>query len=212
MNENSFLALGLKVAGYKVPNRCQEATNIHRFQSHFGAAPATCVKIWNDLKTTSNVQGQISPSRKPIFLLIGLRFLWRYETEEVLAKFFDMCVRKIRPLYRESAEKIHLLLDTMLTPIEDTEDEAIFILSLDGTHCPIEEPRPWSSKWSSHKLGNKAGLAYEVGLRISSPELVWVHGPFPPGEYNDLQIFRDKLKGKLQTLNSQLTVEKKVRT
>ena len=111
----------------------------------------------------------------------------------------------IRPLYQGSVEKIHLLLEEVITPIEETEDEAIFFLSIDGTHCPIEEPRPFSTKWSSHKLGKKAGLSYEVGLKISSPELAWVNGPFPAG-YPDINIFCHTLKGKIQALNSRLSL------
>ena len=122
-----------------------------------------------------------------------------------------MCVRTIRPLYQECVEKIHFLLEELLTPIKAIEDKVIFILSLDGTHCPIEEPRPFSEIWSSHKLGKAAGLAYEVGIRISAPELVWVHGPFPAGSWPDIDIFRHKLKGKLLSLNSKLSVKKRVR-
>ena len=79
-----------------------------------------------------------------------------------------------------------------------------FTLSLDGTHCPIEEPKPWSQIWSSHKLGKKAGVTYEIGLRIHTPDLAWVNGPFPAGQYNDLDMFRASLKGKLETLNRDL--------
>ena len=74
-----------------------------------------------------------------------------------------------------------------------------FFLSNDGTHCPIQEPRPWSQKWSSHKLGGKAGVAYEIGLQTQSDDLAWVHGPFPAG-VGDLDIFRDMLKGEVTTL------------
>ena len=58
-------------------------------------------------------------------------------------------------------------------------------------------------------MGNKAGLAYEVGLHIHTAELAWVHGPLPAGT-SDLDIFRDKLKELIQTLNSNLTVKKRV--
>jgi hypothetical protein len=69
-----------------------------------------------------------------------------------------------------------------------------WFLSVDGTHCPITEPRPLSSEWSSHKLGGKAGVNYEIGLLIDKPELVWVEGPTKPGKENDLMVFRRRLK------------------
>ena len=159
---------------------------------------------------TPNKEARIKADKKPIFLLIGLRFLWTYDTEEILGSFFGMSAKTVRKYYKECTEKIYLLLPELLTPIEDlNNDDGVFILSIDGTHCPIEEPRPWSRKWSSHKLGKKAGVAYEVALRIQKDELAWVHGPFP-AENNDIDIFRDKLKGQLQALNETLTIKKRV--
>jgi hypothetical protein len=49
-------------------------------------------------------------------------------------------------------------------------DGIIFFMSVDGTHCPIEEPHPFSKKWSSHKFGGKPGLNYEIGLKIDEQE------------------------------------------
>ena len=210
MDANEFMKLGLILAKYKFPNQCKVETNIKRFHSHFGVDPITCEKLWLHLQSTSNEEGCINLDTKPVFLLIGLRFLWMYETEEVLASFFCMSTKTVQNYYRESTAKLYLLFGETLTPIEEIDDELSFILSIDGTHCPIEEPKPWSEKWSSHKLGKSAGLAYEVGLQIESPDLAWVNGPFPAGDYNDLDMFWDKLKGKLQTLNSRCAVNKQV--
>jgi hypothetical protein len=69
----------------------------------------------------------------------------------------------------------------------------IFFLSLDGTHCPINEPRPFSTIWSSHKLGGHAGVNYEVGLSISRPKLIWLYGPTQPGAQNDLEVAKSEL-------------------
>jgi hypothetical protein len=69
-------------------------------------------------------------------------------------------------------------------------------LTVDGTHCPIYEPRPFSTKWSSHKLGGAAGLDYEIALRIHKPQCVWVNGPFPAGT-NDITIYKEALKEKI---------------
>ncbi len=78
------------------------------------------------------------------------------------------------------------------------ESDDVFILSVDGTDCPIQEPRnnP-NSDWYSHKL-NGPGLDYELGLEIHRNQLCWINGPFPAG-YTDLRVFRlpDGLKGKI---------------
>ena len=70
-------------------------------------------------------------------------------------------------------------------------------MTVDGTHCPIEEPRPFSTQWSSHKFGGKPGVNYELGLSIHKPKLIWVYGYTRPGKYNDISVFRQSLKNEL---------------
>jgi DDE superfamily endonuclease len=70
----------------------------------------------------------------------------------------------------------------------------VFIISVDGVHCPINEPRKKpSAKWYSHKF-NKPGLAYEIAVSVYSSKVVWVRGPFPAGT-GDLSIFKRLVKG-----------------
>ena len=166
MDQNEFMKLCLCYAGYSYPNRCKIYTNINRFKAHYGVHPLTCEKIWIDFIMTPNEEARIKADKDPTFLLIGLRFLWMYETEEILGSFFGMSAKTVRKYYNECTEKIHLLLLEVLPAIEELDDPAIFILLIDGAHCPIEEPRPWSEKWSSHKLGKKAGVVYEIALQI----------------------------------------------
>jgi hypothetical protein len=77
---------------------------------------------------------------------------------------------------------------------------ATYILSVDGTHCRINEPQhPTLSKnkaYYSHKF-NQAGLNYEIGLSVFTNQLMWVQGPMPAGKH-DITAFRnDGLKGKM---------------
>lgn len=53
------------------------------------------------------------------------------------------------------------------------------------------DPRYYTYKFK------RAGLRYEVGLSLRSETIVWVAGPYLPGVYNDLQIFRMGLRGML---------------
>ena len=80
-------------------------------------------------------------------------------------------------------------------------------VTVDCTDCPINEPLPLTGArlklfgkkdpmWFSEKM-NHAGVRYEVAVCIRTGEIVWVNGPFPCGEKNDIAIFRSKLKGKL---------------
>jgi hypothetical protein len=58
----------------------------------------------------------------------------------------------------------------------------------------MQEPWPFniihSPVWFGHKFKG-AGLRYEVGLSIIGGDIVWLNGPFPCGQMNDMQIFRD---------------------
>ena len=58
----------------------------------------------------------------------------------------------------------------------------------------IAEPYPyekeWSERWYSPKFKG-AGLRYEIGISILGGDIVWVNGPFPCGQYNDLTIFME---------------------
>jgi DDE superfamily endonuclease len=70
------------------------------------------------------------------------------------------------------------------------------VMSVDGTHCEIQEPKHATlskdPSYYSHKL-NHAGLSYEVALSISEDRIVWVNGPFPAAT-SDITIFRNGLK------------------
>lgn len=63
-------------------------------------------------------------------------------------------------------------------------------VSLDGTDFRIQEPKPFSKKWFSHKF-KAAGIRYEIGLSIGNADVVWASGGFPCGDWSDLKIAKD---------------------
>lgn len=68
--------------------------------------------------------------------------------------------------------------------------------TVDGTDFPIYEPKPFSTKWYSHKFKGP-GLRYEVCLSIQGGNIVHTNGPFPCGSWPDITVFRDQLINKL---------------
>jgi DDE superfamily endonuclease len=68
----------------------------------------------------------------------------------------------------------------------------VFIVSVDGTHCAINEPNhPELSQdpaYFSHKL-HGAALSYEIALSLWEDKIVWINGPFPAGT-SDSSIFQ----------------------
>jgi hypothetical protein len=65
-------------------------------------------------------------------------------------------------------------------------------VSIDCTDVVIRKPTHFWKGWYSYKH-NGPGLRYEVAVSLKGGDLVWVHGPFPCGQYTDIDIFRQSL-------------------
>lgn len=62
----------------------------------------------------------------------------------------------------------------------------VYLISVDGTDCPILEPCPFSTTWFSHKFKG-AAIKYEVALDMQG-NIVWISPPYR-GSINDKTIF-----------------------
>ena len=56
---------------------------------------------------------------------------------------------------------------------------------------------PFDPKWCSHKFKG-AGLRYELAVCIQTGDIVWLNGPYPCGQFNDIKIFKENLQKKLE--------------
>lgn len=65
-------------------------------------------------------------------------------------------------------------------------------VTVDGTDFRIEEQFPFSKKWFSFKFKGP-GLRYEVAICIKTGWIVWINGPFPPGDWTDEMIAQEAL-------------------
>ena len=63
------------------------------------------------------------------------------------------------------------------------------LMTVDCTDFLINEPQPWEPLWFSHKF-NGPGLRYKMGVCIQTGWIVWINGPFPCGDFPDLEIFQ----------------------
>lgn len=74
------------------------------------------------------------------------------------------------------------------------QTDIVFLVSVDGVHCRVDEPQHprynKNPKYYSHKFGS-SGLGYELCLSVYTQNLVWMNGPFRAGE-NDISVFRNK--------------------
>jgi hypothetical protein len=199
LTELQFREIGLDIAGPRNWRYLESDPNIKRFKSAYGAAPLTCQQMWSDLIDLGEIDRK---SNRPKYFLMTLRFLFTNARQQDLMRFFDVgsenTVMKWRAIF---TAKIQKLLPKKMCTFEEADDGLVFFMTVDGTHCPIREPRPFSTIWSSHKQGGKAGLNYEIGLSIHKQRLMWIHGPTPPGLHNDLDVAREALLPAVRAFN-----------
>jgi hypothetical protein len=182
---DELLESGLLLVGYNERRlgRANHATNIERFKAHFGSIPKVCCDFSEDLQTTENARAWVPPSnRKVNHFLMAFHHLKCYPTEFERECIFDISLaygRECGPVWYFFIEKIQQL-KAEKNPFPDVSS-VIFILTVDGTHCWIQEPKhpTWSqdSKFYSHKYA-KAGINYELAISLTKSKLIWMNGPF----------------------------------
>ena len=72
------------------------------------------------------------------------------------------------------------------------EDVPVFLMTVDGVHCRMQEPRHETKSkdttFYSHKF-KTSGLDYELGISVFNSALVWMNGPFKASRH-DITVFR----------------------
>ena len=81
------------------------------------------------------------------------------------------------------------------------------LVSVDCIDCQFQQILINHPSEPGKKIINKAlysfkfhgpALRYEIGVSLLSNDIVWINGPFCPGDWNDLEIFRLNLKNQLE--------------
>ena len=200
-----FLELGLSV--WYSPARLKTLrsmkTKISWFKDYYGCRPSVVATIWEDLQTTTVDEARLDEDRlNPKHFLMALHTLKRYPTDNEREGPWDINRDEGRGSVWYYLRKLQALKKEKIVWPQDWGND-IWIITVDGTHCWIEEPMhpDWSQDKSfySHKY-NKAGVNYELGIAITTSRLVWMNGPFPAGK-SDNKILRQKgLKEKLKSI------------
>jgi len=82
------------------------------------------------------------------------------------------------------------------------------LVSIDCIDCQFQQILIDNLEKPGKKMVNKAlysfkfrgpALRYEVAVSLLSNDIVWINGPFCPGDWNDLEIFRSSLINQLET-------------
>ena len=194
---DQFLDLGLRMRGQKNWDKTRKEAKIDYFRSTFGTHPLVLSLIWRDLHTSPFQECRISDkSVTPQYLVLTFRWLTSYESEKELKTNFGFDEKTTRKYCQLIVEKVASLRKMKIDPNFQDDDDLMLCQTVDGVHFPIEEPRPFSKKYKSTKLGG-AGLTYTLSVFTHKDKIVWMEGPYPAAT-NDKTIFRDKLKGAIE--------------
>ena len=193
LNADEMLDIGLGVLKAETNQLARRDLRLARFRSLYGSNPIVYSEIWEKFQTTTTEAAHIEKKNLVTkYFFMTLYFLKSYPTEHNLATFFGVDEKTVRRWTNFYILKIQALKwETIIWNLDDSDKD--FIISIDGIHCSIEEPKHATKtldpKYYSHKT-NKAGLAYEIALSLYEPKLVSIQGPFPAAT-SDLSIFQN---------------------
>jgi len=205
---DEMLLFGLRMIGFneKQIERANDDTNCQRFKDSFGASCIVATNMWEDLLLSTIEEIHVPKNKQKLkCYLMTMHFVKRHPVESDRESRFNFGKTTVRNWTWHFAKKIQALKQIKIVWDEGQEDD-IWTCSVDGTHCWINEPKhpalSQNSKHWSHKH-DKAALDYEIAICLWKSQVVWINGPFPSGEFNDLKVFvlQDGLKDKLQAAN-----------
>lgn len=192
VSPSQMLRRGLKLIGVlaEVQDRRCRATNIRIFKSHFGPHPSQCSTIWKRLLTTDIADAKVEPEEVDLkAFFMALNHVRVYLTDDQRNPTFDnMDFQKMADDTWMWVSKIAALRNEVIKmPPEDSWGDTVCILSIDGTHMMINEPRHPEYRvdptYYSFKHGT-AGFNVQVVLKIREPECVNIH--VAKGGQNDM--------------------------
>jgi hypothetical protein len=168
------------------------------FQVSFGCPSFVVSAMWSDLQTTEIDDARIGDDSDPDYIAISiydflnaLEFLKCYLPEKKREGMTQLSAKTLRQRSWYYCRKLQALKHEKLVWPANLPQDTIWVMTVDGTHCAINEPlHPQFSQdkdYYSHKK-NRSGWVYEVGISLFTPDLIWLNGPFKAGA-NDKTIF-----------------------
>jgi len=149
---------------------------IDEFKSAYGPHPCILGTIWLDLQSDEVPEEHrlINPTINDVkYFLLTARWLRKYETWSDLAKLGGVGLRRLSEKVKKWVLRLAALKE--LVVVWPTTFNTRFIVSIDGTHCHVNEPRDpdcrRNKKNYSHKF-HKAGVNYEIGVSIFESRVI----------------------------------------
>ena len=172
--------------------------NVLEFKRHYGVAPTTVSKIWDDLCTTDIEVSKLHEKEKGQKgfrnLLMVLYFLWNYpRSRHALKVLFGACEKYASGAYFWKWAERLAGLEAKVIYFPDAMLDEPFIMSVDCREHKIwEKQHPtlnMDTTYTSRKHGKHCGLKYELGVALFSDRIVWINGPYKPTTH-DITVFR----------------------
>jgi len=204
-NSYRFDALGTKLANC---TRNSYGERNREFIAFFGCPPIVMAKVWELMRE----HGTLTEKAKDRHLLWALHYLKEYPSLRVMCSTMRMRDETSKPddktLYKwiwivieaiADLEKWVILWDNRLK--NDRGNDCL--IGVDCKDCRFQQILVPDPKADGKMKVNKAlyspkirgpALRYEVATSLLSDDIVWISGPYLPGDWNDLEIFRDRLK------------------
>jgi DDE superfamily endonuclease len=200
VDQAGILRLGLEKhnISYSTAESKQEQQRLN-FRKFYGIEPKTFCEVLRDVQKLDDPHRIKVPS--PYHLLMTLEWFRTYKTEFELTTVFLISESTVSKELWKYTRAIQALKERKIKwpwGPNGGADEEVFIVSVDGVHCTISEPRKMpSSKWFSHKTHGPA-VGYEIAISLQQNRVVHVNGPYPAG-VPDITIFQAEggLKSKM---------------
>ena len=193
LSKEEFKILALQLAGWPkttIDRTCEKTNNGH-MKDFCYVGPKTIVDVFEDIQDP--LLGEFAIQKpNPAHLIHALYFLKKYPTShEFAARVQDGTEKTVMSRAWRYIRAIQALKEQKIRWIFDDDNEQydeLFLVSVDGVHCRVFEPRTQpSSGWYSKK-SNGAGLTYKIAVAIHHNKIVWINGPFPAGQ-NNMKVF-----------------------
>jgi hypothetical protein len=142
---SAMMMMGLVLVNYRENRirRAKPSVNVRRFVSHYSALPMVLAILYSDLQTTSITNARITGKNVSVrYFLIAMHTLKQYPTEDECQAISDISHKHGHDAVWYYLEKIQSLKAAKIVWPSDEECEGnTWILSVDGTHCWLEEPQ-----------------------------------------------------------------------
>ena len=208
-NVRAFERLAIDITGRKKVESYNARTRL--LVQWFGVPALVMAKLWEMIAHENDLPNAC----KMCHLLWALYYMQKYPDQGPMCKAIAPIGAKVvteKTLSKWVWYFIHQLSeleeDVIIWERRKVDDQGDNeLVSVDTTDCPFQQiliPHPTIP---GKKIVNKAlfswklngpGLRYEIAVALRSSAIVHVNGPFCPGDWNDLEIFRHTLKHKLE--------------